>query len=145
MGFRRLVRVFRILGGKTRQPTRRLRVLEVENRHRPSPASGRPVLGPDRTVFSGGLGIGFLWTALMTPLTFGNHLKFGPGSCHNAKGRPTFLHIEREREKPPKAPRESHKCTTLIIKRGPLTRPHAQELSPRVVVERRHGIGSLST
>ena len=85
----------------------------------------------------------------MTPLTFGNHLKFGPGSCHNAKGRPTFLHTqrererEREREKPPKAPRESHKCTTLIIKRGPLTRPHAQELSPWGVVERRHSIGGL--
>ena len=65
MGFRRSVRVFRILGGKTCQPTRRLRVLEVENRHRPSPASGRTVLGPDRTVFSGGSGIGFLWTALI--------------------------------------------------------------------------------
>ena len=30
------------------------------------------------------------------PLTFGNPLKFGPGSCHNTKGIPTFLHRERE-------------------------------------------------
>ena len=67
MGFRRSVRVFRILGGKTRQPTRRLRVLEAENRHRPSPASGRPVLGPDQTIFSGGSGTSFLWTALGGP------------------------------------------------------------------------------
>ena len=35
----------------------------------------------------------------MTPLTFGNHLKFGPDSYHNAKGRPTFLHQEREHPK----------------------------------------------
>jgi len=33
-----------------------------------------------------------------TPLTFGNHLKFGLDSYYNAKGRPTFLHRERERE-----------------------------------------------
>jgi len=36
----------------------------------------------------------------MTSLTFGNPLKLGPDSCHNAKGRPTFLHRERERLKP---------------------------------------------
>ena len=36
----------------------------------------------------------------MTPLTFGNPLKFGPNFCHNTKGRPTFLHRERECSKP---------------------------------------------
>ena len=37
---------------------------------------------------------------MATQLTFGNPLKFGPDSCHNAKGRPTFLHREREHPKP---------------------------------------------
>ena len=32
---------------------------------------------------------------MATPFTFGNLLKFGLDSCHNAKGRPTFLHWER--------------------------------------------------
>ena len=45
---------------------------------------------------------------MATLLTFGNPLKFGLDSCHNAKGRSTFLHREREREREraPKAPRE---------------------------------------
>ena len=41
-----------------------------------------------------------------TPLTFGNPLKFGPDSCHKAKGRPAFLYQERERKRAPKALRE---------------------------------------
>ena len=65
MGFRWSVRVFRIWEGKTRQPTRWLQVLEAETRRRPSPASGRPVLGPDWTVFAGGSGPDFLWTTLI--------------------------------------------------------------------------------
>ena len=32
---------------------------------------------------------------MATLLTFGNPLKFGRDSCHNARGRPTFLHRER--------------------------------------------------
>ena len=68
MGFRQSVRVFQILGGKTHQPTRRLRVLEAETRRRPSPASSRPVLEPNRTVFTGGSSTDFLWTALTTPM-----------------------------------------------------------------------------
>ena len=35
----------------------------------------------------------------MTPLTFGNPLKFGLDSCHNAEGRSTFLDQEREHPK----------------------------------------------
>jgi len=31
-----------------------------------------------------------------TSFTLGNPLKFGLDPCHNAKGRPTFLHKERE-------------------------------------------------
>ena len=36
---------------------------------------------------------------VVTPLTFGNPLKFGPDSCHKTKGRPTFLHRKREHPK----------------------------------------------
>ena len=43
---------------------------------------------------------------MATPFTFGNPLKFSSDSCHNAKGRPTFLH--REREKAPEALCEAH-------------------------------------
>ena len=49
------------------------------------------------------------------PLTFGNHLKFGPNSSHNAKGRLTFLHQERERERAPEALLEARAAT---IERG---------------------------
>ena len=35
-----------------------------------------------------------------------NPLKSGPDSCHNAKGRPNFLH--RERERALETPREQH-------------------------------------
>ena len=58
------------------------------------------------------------------PLTFGNHLKFGPGSCHNAKGKPTFLH--RERERAPKAPCKARTCTTSHIEKGPPMGPCAR-------------------
>ena len=36
---------------------------------------------------------------MANPLTFGNPLKFGPDSCPKTKGRPTFLHREREHPK----------------------------------------------
>ena len=66
----------------------------------------------------------------MTPLTFDNHLKFGIDSCHNAEGRPTFLHREREHLK---------LCANThhhIYREGPSNgAPHAQELSPQQVVE----------
>ena len=52
------------LGEKTCQPTRRLQVLEAETRRRLSLVSGRPVLGLDWMVFTGGSSIGFLWTTL---------------------------------------------------------------------------------
>ena len=48
---------------------------------------------------------------MATPLTFGNPLKFGPDSYHNAKGRPTFLHQERERERAPEALHKQHAYT----------------------------------
>ena len=71
----------------------------------------------------------------MTPLTFGNHLKFGPDSCHNTKGRPTFLHRERERERALEASREQNHI--YIFREGPSNgAPQAQELSPWRVVER---------
>ena len=38
---------------------------------------------------------------MVTPLTFGNPLKFGSDSCHNTKGRLTFLHWERESTQSP--------------------------------------------
>lgn len=53
------------LGEKIGQPTRRLRVLEVETRRRPSSASSQMVLRLDRTIFAGGSGIDFPWTALL--------------------------------------------------------------------------------
>ena len=65
-----------------------------------------------------------------TPLTFGNHLKFGPGSYHNAKGRPTFLHThththtERERERASEAPRKQY-MHHISFERGLLTGPRA--------------------
>ena len=37
---------------------------------------------------------------VVTPFIFGNPLKFGSDSCHNTKGKPTFLHREREYPKP---------------------------------------------
>jgi len=65
------------------------------------------------------------------PHTFGNHLKFGLDSRHDTKGRPTFLHWEREHLKL----RVNTRTFTLrgALQRGPA---HARELSPRLVVER---------
>ena len=37
----------------------------ANTRHRLSPASGQPVLGPDRMVFAGGSGTDFLWKTLI--------------------------------------------------------------------------------
>ena len=55
----------------------------------------------------------------MTPLTFGNLLKFGLDSYHNAEGRSTFLHQEREHPKL----RATHTAHTIILRetfqRGP--------------------------
>ena len=63
----------------------------------------------------------------MTPLTFGNPLKFGPDSHHNTKGRPTFLHRDREPNAPRK-PRHTAHTRTLAASftregppMGPLT------------------------
>ena len=76
---------------------------------------------------------------MATPLTFGNPLKFGPNSCHNAKGRPTFLHRERM------LPKLCVKRTHLHIREGPSNGAmHTRELSPRRVVERRHGSSGFS-
>ena len=66
---------------------------------------------------------------MATPLTFGNHLKFGQGSYHNAKGRPTFLHRERATE----APCEPY----TFIERGLQRALRVCMLSPRRMVERR--------
>ena len=55
----------------------------------------------------------------MTPLTFGNPLKFGPDSCPKTKGRPTFLHRERESTQ---SSAQTH--TTIFIEKGPSTRAH---------------------
>ena len=57
----RLKSVFHAL---TRQPTRRARILGSGIRRRPSPASGRSVLGPDRPGWSGGSGTESGWTPL---------------------------------------------------------------------------------
>ena len=56
----------------------------------------------------------------MTLLTFGNLLKFGPDSCHNTKGRPTFLHWERESTRSPAqtTPHTTHAHTCNIIHLG---------------------------
>ena len=56
----------------------------------------------------------------MILFTFGNPLKFGPDSYHNAKGRPSFLHTKRA----PEAPYETH--TPHAIERGPLTGPRTR-------------------
>ena len=56
----------------------------------------------------------------MTPLTFGNPFKFGPDSFHNSKGRPTFLHREREH------PKHCAKHTRIHIERGPPKGPHTR-------------------
>ena len=66
---------------------------------------------------------------MVTPLTFGNPLKFGLDSYHNAKGRPTFHHREREH------PKLFVKHTRIHIEKGPPMGPHAQELSPQRMVE----------
>ena len=58
----RLKSVFHAL---TRQPTRRARILGSGIRRRPSPASGRTVLGPDRPGWPGGSGTGSGWTPLL--------------------------------------------------------------------------------
>ena len=79
---------------------------------------------------------------MATPLTFGNLLKFGPDSCHKAKGRPAFLYREREIKST-----QSSVWTpiTPYIRERPSNRAlHARELSPRWVVEWRHGDGSFS-
>jgi len=53
-----------------------------------------------------------------TPLTFGNHLKFGPNSHHDTKGRPTFLH--RERKSTQSSVRTTHTSTSRgVLQRGP--------------------------
>ena len=78
---------------------------------------------------------------MATPLTFGNPLKFGPGSCHNDKGRPTFLHREREHSKP-RANHATHYTlhtrTSRITPREtglPMGPPTRAEASPLQVVE----------
>ena len=52
--------------------------------------------------------------------TFGNHLKFGPDSYHKTKGRPTFLH--RERERALEALREPYTFTLREASNGPCVR-----------------------
>lgn len=42
-------------------------VLEAKTRRRPSPTSGLLVLGPDRTSWVSGSGLGFCWTPLVSP------------------------------------------------------------------------------
>ena len=67
---------------------------------------------------------------MATPFIFGNLLKFGLDSCHNTKGRPTFLHQERERApKPPREPRHTnYTCAHPIIQeKGLPTGPRARE------------------
>ena len=73
---------------------------------------------------------------MATPLTFGNLLKFGLDSCHNAKGRHIPSSTEREREHPKL--RAKHAVHHHIFGEGPSNRaPHAQDLSPRRMVEQR--------
>ena len=62
------------------------------------------------------------------PLTFGNPLTFGSNSHHNAKGRPTFFHREREHPKP----RTNHTIHYMrtphrSFKKGHQRAPRAQE------------------
>ena len=71
---------------------------------------------------------------MATSLTFGNHLKFGSNSCHNAKGRPTYLHWEKEREK---EQLKLHANTRIpsFREEPSIEVSHEWELSPRRVVE----------
>ena len=71
---------------------------------------------------------------MATPLTFGNPLKFGPDSYHNAKGRPTFLHRERERERERESTRSSAQTTRIYHREGPLTSPACEEAVATVSV-----------
>ena len=73
---------------------------------------------------------------MATPLIFSNPLKFGPDSYHNAKGRPTVLHREREHPKP-------HVNNTHIHQEGPSMGPAHTGAVARRVVEQRHGDDSL--
>ena len=71
---------------------------------------------------------------MATPLTFGNHLKFGPDSYHKTKGRPTFLHREREREHPKLCTNHTHShwegpstgrtCMWAVATKGGRTNAH---------------------
>ena len=55
---------------------------------------------------------------MATPLNFGKPLKFGPDSYLNAKGRPTFLHQERENTR--SSARNTHAYTSRgALQRGP--------------------------
>ena len=56
-------------GEKTHQLTHRFRVLEAENRYQSSPASGRPVVGSDRTGLGKWIGLRFCWTPLALATT----------------------------------------------------------------------------
>ena len=77
---------------------------------------------------------------MATPLTFGNLLKIGPVSYHNAKGRQIPSSTKRE------STRSSARNTcTPSHRQEPTNRaPHIRELSPRRVVKQRHGSGGLS-
>ena len=66
---------------------------------------------------------------MATSLTFGNPLKFGPDSCHNAKGRQIPSSTEREST-------QSLVRTTPSYREGPSNgAPCVRELSPLRVVE----------
>ena len=67
---------------------------------------------------------------MATPFTFGNLLKYGPDSCLNAKGRPTFLHRVR-------------KYSKLYVKHTHTHPTMEWDLSPRQVVERRNSGGGF--
>ena len=80
------------------------------------------------------------WWKLHLPLVI--PLKFGQDSCHTSKGRPTFLHRKRERERGPKAPRKPghtlHTRTCSIHhSRGALQRASRAGASPQRVVKQR--------
>ena len=62
---------------------------------------------------------------VVTSLTFGNPLKSSLDSCHNAKGRPTFLHREREREREREHPK-LHTNTHNQVSRRALQWGHAR-------------------
>ena len=78
---------------------------------------------------------------MATPLTFGNPLKFGPDSCHKAKGRPAFLYQEREIESTQSSTWTP--ITPYIWERPSNGALRARELSPRQVVEWSHSDGSF--